>query len=249
MKKGVVFTIDAIVALGIFLSSLFLFSSFFVDTNFSGLAGSNIYAQSEKTLATLDREGSYFFEVYSNYENNLSNKDVMDEMASLSAYPVNLRFYVVANNTKKEIANLTDYSFDQKLVFRRFVIYHNSTEVEHLGNVTKMDIESGVPYSNISANLTVSNPSSDNWTNINLHSEVSGEDWSISGTSTALSLNAGESKSFNFTIEVPSNATAGNYLLVENLSYVANSTSHSEEYYKSFHVITYGMVEMEVGLE
>ncbi len=249
MKKGVIFTIDAIVALGIFLSSLFLFSSFFVDTTFSGMAGTNIYAQSEKTLATLEKDENYFFDVYTNYIHNSSNEDIINNMSHLGIYPSNLRFYIIDNNQKELIASSVKYSFEQKLVFRRFVVYQNATNIELLGNITKILIESGLPNGNLTANATVKNPGPENWTDVNVSAWVLNEGWKVLNFSSSSNLNVGESKDFNFLVEVPEDAIANNYMLMANLTYNTSSGQRSETYYKSFHVIKYGMVEMEVGLE
>jgi hypothetical protein len=242
---------DAIIALSIFLASLVFFSRFFTDANFTGLSGIGIYSKSESFLLSYESENQTFFDIYSNYINDISATPILDEMLTISPYPTNLRFYLLDGNNLKLIANSSSHQFSQALILRRFVVYSDISEEHGFTNAT-ISVQSGAPNTTIQANITITNPGPNNWTNIAVTDiYVEGyEHWNITPAlpQNLPDLEQGESATAGFNIEIPAGTTASTYYFNAEIDY--NDGSPQDEYpYQTFYIVNYGLVEMEVGLE
>ena len=168
MKKAVVFTMDAVVALAIFLASLVFFSQFFTDTTFAGLSGVNMYAQSERFLATWEADNTAFFNVYNCTVNGTSPDEIVTQILNTSTYPANLKFYTFNGTELNLIAEKSDYDFEQKLVLRRFVVFKNIDTTWTYGGHVTIYPQLGTSNTTLPFDFTIYNPGPDNWADINL---------------------------------------------------------------------------------
>ena len=131
MNKGVIFTMDAIVAFAIFIASLFLFYSYFVTVEPFGLRGAGIYTKADNFLSVEDSSEDfskvlYYYQGVDNKTCNsssLSYQQLANISKNLTEYASNIRLYVY-NDSTKDVSLICSYApnvFSNKVILRRYV--------------------------------------------------------------------------------------------------------------------------------
>ena len=94
MKRGVIFTIDALIALSVFLVSASMLYGYFYEEPSFALTGSGIYTKTENVLRTGDKSEmlSSAFNLYQKGDTTAAEQ-VLDLVLSASEFPTNLRIY------------------------------------------------------------------------------------------------------------------------------------------------------------
>lgn len=252
MKKAVVFTMDAVIALAIFIASLVFFARFFTDTTFTGISDINIYSQSDNFLATIDGNNSQL-DVYSNYINNNSNDQLLADILSTNSYQANIRFYLYNGSEMEEIASYEPHEFPQKLILRRFIIYSGPIEEPTFSasNVSISSVQSGFANSTLVAKLDIYNPGPNNWTGITGSADVTTMSWTVTPSFFNVpNLAPGQSYRTEFNISAPEDAAAGSYVFETSVTYWDGPLLMGAGYdNRTFHILRFGIAELEVGLE
>lgn len=246
MKKGVIFTIDAIVALSIFIVATIGFYSFFIDTNPIGISGYNIYSESNNLFYALE-ESEIFSAIFHFYQKGMNDKAINLTRESISYInrPCNLYFYVFNNSKKEKILEVKDYDLDEFFVLRRYTVLTLTRGIEENGTNIKINISSIIPGNSELINLTLRNPEENDW-NVSIKLEVYNlsekMNWSIVPPIVQAQVQANSVKEFSFNLSVPKDAVVDEYYIMATVS-----GDYLETAVKPFNVILFGIVKIEVG--
>lgn len=249
LKKGLIFTTDAVIALGIFLASVFLFYSFFTTESPFGLRGITIYLKIDNYLS-VEEQAESFSSIYNLYQKNDSAANQLFELIrSQAEYPANLRMYVLDGSVVKKIMDSSPNNFTEKFVFRRYTVY---TLTRNLGSSgTNVIVSAPTTSVNKNSNISVKvhNPTAGQLTNVNVRLEIYNYtnnllDWTINPSSYTINMTAGENRTLYFSLSVPQNAIVDEYYakaIVTHPSFNENGTD-------GFNVVRFGIIEMESGI-
>ena len=263
MSKGVVFTMDAVVALAIFIASLFIFYSYFVTVEPFGLRGAGIYTKADNFLSVEDssEEFSKVLNYYQGADNktcnssSLSYQQLANISANLTEYPANLRLYVYNDSTKSVdlVCNYAPNVFSDKVILRRYV----TLSLTRTSTIPPQNVTCGINATRSNRTVpiwvTVFNPSPLPLLNLNVSFVGIGNytgpiGWMVMPPNWKL---------INITIPFGSNVTYFNLTIpsdavVDEYNSLMMVYTYSHDLYAigvcPFNVVQFGMVELEVGV-
>lgn len=249
-KKGLIFTVDAIIALGIFLTALFMFYSFFLsDANTPfGLSGAGIYTKTDNYLYV-----EKIFESYSSVFNLYQKGDttgadqLFELIRSQSGYPANMRMYVLNGSTLEKIYDVSPNDFTEKFVFRTYNVYTITRNMPHQGTDVFVNAPSTLANKTTNVSVSIYNPGGPLY-NVNVQLQVYNYtndlmSWTISPVSQTIgTISSGVNETVNFTVSVPEDAWVDEYYSKAIVSVILQNGTDP------FNVVRYGLVEMEVGI-
>ena len=242
MSKGIIFTIDATIALGLFLASLFLFYSFFTEDSAFGLRGAGIYTKTDNYLY-IEEVNEAFSSVFNLYQkgDNQTAYALLDLIRSQLEYPANIKMYLFElNNTTSKIFDISPNKFSDKLVFRRYASYSMTVGLLHTG--TNVTLSAPSTYVNKIMNVSVT-VTTTGATSVQLQIYNSTDmqmPWTVNPIN--LTFNAGTTTQY-FNVTVPADAWVNEYYTkaIATGALVENGTD-------PFNVFRFGVIEMEVGI-
>ena len=242
MSKGIIFTIDATIALGLFLASLFLFYSFFIEDSTFGLRGAGIYTKTDDYLY-IEEVNEAFSSVFNLYQkgDNQTAYSLLDLIRSQSEYPANIKMYLFElNNTTSKIYDISPNIFTDKLVFRRYASYSITRGLVHTGTDVNVSAPSTYVNKTINVSVTVTTTGS-TIVQLQLYNSTDVQmPWTVNPTN--LTFNAGTSTQY-LNVTIPSNAWIDEYYAKAIAGAPLNQNGTDP-----FNVFRFGIVEMEVGI-
>lgn len=130
MAKGIVFTLDATIALLIFISSTAIFYSFFTDTSSFGLRAPDSYADAQTYFAIYDEndEESILCSYSDMYRYHQLNDDnfalgCLNMISEVYDYENNMKLYVWTGGDFDEILSVGGNDFSEKIVTKRYLVF------------------------------------------------------------------------------------------------------------------------------
>ena len=248
-KKGIIFTVDVIIALAIFLISLTVFYSLFLELSAQEFTGTHIYSSANNILTTYDI-GEYYSSAFNEYqEGNLTTAYMILELTLDNfVYPTNIKLYWYNNSVLSPVLVYGNESFSQSIVLRRYTIYTLTRDKVNNGTNVVSEVPSSLSNRTITGNVTVSNPTGspiDVTLNLHIQNYTDHEVlWTVSpGTIVLTGIPAWSSETKTVEITIPKNTVVDTYYL-----HVTASGDLTEISVEPFSVFEFGMVEMEVSV-
>ena len=249
MKKGVIFTTDAIIALSIFLVALGAFYSLFIETSVFEFSGTNIYSSSNNLVITHDKAQSYSsaYEEYQQGDNTTAEMIINLTLEDFN-YPANVKLYRFNGTELKKVVEYGGNSFERNVVVRRYLVYVLTKSLStNSGNLTVIS-PSTVLNKNITVNASMYNSlpvqASVNVSLKVLNSTGSEMSWNITPSSRELNnMPSGSTEDTSFVVEVPETAIIDTYY-----SKATATGDLTENATNTFQVMDLGMVELEAEI-
>ncbi|MCD6575953.1 MAG: hypothetical protein J7K73_02220 [Nanoarchaeota archaeon] len=245
MRKGVIFTLDAVLALSIFIAASIGFYQFFSSTTTFGSSGANVYSYVDNYFGAYDNSEA-ISKIYKKYQlgNTTGALDDLKFLADEVGYPVNVEVYVWNGTSLNKELEVREHSFDEYFVLRRYLVL---TVTEGLGSQSgnvSVSAPSSLAGRNVSVVVNFSNPTTPGVFNFTLWVEDcagSQVNWNITPKSQIVPV--GVSTSVAFNVSVPSDAVVDEYVAVASVEEVGGG--FQEERYDNFNVFRYGMLVVE----
>ncbi len=239
VNKGVVFTIDALLALSIFIAASIGFYEFFSQTTTFSSSGANVYTHVDNYISAFDNSEE-LSKIYREYQINSTNALILfTQLMNETDYPTNAEFLVWNGTNFIKIMNVTNYNFDEKFLIRRYLVLSVTEGLGNKsGNIT-VRAPSSLPGRDILVGVNVHNPTS---SQLNVTLRVEDKDgsnvgWNISPSNYLIVSDS----NLSFNVTIPEDAVVDEYKVIAN----ATGTGFSEEDYDNFNVIKYGMIVVE----
>ena len=246
--KGVVFTIDAILALAIFIGATFLFYSYFTDLTTFGMSGANVYSTADNLVDSFDKASIFSYMVYSYYVNDTNSTNAfLSYIKKNLPYPINVKVFVWDGNNLSMIINNSSYSFEEFYVLRKYLVLTLDRGISSNGTNVDIYINSSTPDVTLPFIVSVTNPTSTRWNNVLVTPSIYDYNntqlsWTITPSSFRIGeISPGATRYAYFVLSVPSDALIDEYYIKATVS-----GGYDEVAIKPFNIIRFGMVEMEV---
>jgi len=243
-----IFTSDSIIALSIFLISLVVFYSYFIEASYFEISGSKIYADANNNLYIHDK-GESHSSAYNLYQKGDITGALMVLNLTLDDFPydANLILFKYNGSGFEKVLQLNDYSFDSNFVLRRYLVYTLSRSISKVSNNVEVDAESQVLGENMTVDVSVYNPKDTAMTvDIKLkifnHNDTE-EVWDVYPTSKTITINSYETNDTSFEVVIPNNTPVDTYYVKAVVT-----GGLSENATDPFNVFDFGLVELEVGI-
>jgi len=248
LNKGVIFTMDALIALSIFLLSLILFFSFFKIDPIFGIRGTNIYVKTDSTLFVAEASDT-LSEIFRLYQ--LGHRDQAQALFNSLEfeYPTNVELYLL-NNTKFDlILKRGENKFIERLQFSRFLVFTINRSIPHLGMNVNVSAPSSMPGRIIPIKVSIYNPTSSDLVNAQIQLFIFYQDntqlsWYVENNPRNLTLPVGVWTNQIFNVSIPSDALSDQYyakVRVTHPQYINEGTD-------PFNIISFGLIKAESGL-
>lgn len=245
MSKGIIFTADATVALGIFLAALFLFYSFFISEEPFGLRGAALYTKTDNYLY-IEEVSEAFSSIINLYQqgDNATAYQLFELIRTQSEYPANMKLYLYeTNGTMSKIYDSSPNQFTDKLLFRRYASYSITRGVPASGTYVNVSAPSTTVSKIMNVTVKVNNIAAGP-VNVTLriyNNSDSQMPWTTAPASYIAPASTNSTVYFNVTI--PGSAWVDEYYAkaVTNSTVIQNGTD-------PFNVFRFGLVEIEVGI-
>jgi hypothetical protein len=251
LSKGVIFTLDATIALAIFLASLVLFYSFFTTETAFGLRGAAIYTKSENFLFVEDLAETFSSVVNLKQSGQDAVADQLFELIrSQSEFPANLKLYMFeVDNTTTTMLDNSPNVFEESLLFRRYTVFTLTRGIPEAG--TDVDVNASTTTVNRSMIVQVGVTNSGGTTAssvlvellvLNLTDDLMS--WTITPPSqTIASIAPGATETVSFSVFIPEATVIDEYAARAVVGAPINQNGTDP-----FNVVRFGLVEMEVGI-
>jgi hypothetical protein len=242
LKRGLIFTIDALIALSIFIGAVIAMYSYFNEPLSFGISGVNIYSHVDNYFTAYDNAEELSRVVRDFYLGKEVNES-LKQLINQTGYDVNLGFYVWNGTSMKSLFNYTTKKFDEYFIIKKYLVL---TVDDGLSWNNSNNVNVSAPSSLAGRKIKVLvNVSSSASYNNNLSLSIEDKDgnvlnWNIEPSS-PVQLNGNTHVVFN--VSIPSDAMIGEYLAVANLSGSVNEIANN-----TFNVIKFGFLKIEVGI-
>ena len=248
MRRGVVFTIDALLALSIFIGALIAMYGYFgapVPFQFSGV---NVYSQVDNYFYAYDN-AEEISEVVKEAEvgNTTNAKRMLDNLINQTGYSSNVEIFVYNNGALQKIVESKNYTFDEFFVVRKYLVLTLDEGLTNKSGNVSVEAPSSLAGKAIPVNVTVRNPTSSSISvNVSLSIYNSSDDlmsWNIDSNTKSLTVPANSQGKVTFLVEVPSDTFIGEYR-----AYADVTGGLNEDAWDVFNVIKFGVIHVEVGI-
>lgn len=268
MSKGIIFTMDATVALGVFIASLFVFYSYFVTVEPFGLRGAGIYMKADNYLSAQEVNEAFSCVLRTNQTGNttLANQ-LFESIRNASEYPANMWFYLYNEATGSVDLKWSSAPniFSDKIVLRRYAILSITSNVSPYNPIGVLNLTANTTSVNrvMDVPLSVTNPGTSTIyvdTKLAIYfNDTNTASCAGSGTNTLVpgwvnspdtwtfNLAPGETQTHHFYVTVP-DAAIGAYLVYANVTSSSYGPFYDAYSTYPFNVVRFGMVEVEVGV-
>jgi hypothetical protein len=250
LKKGIVFTIDALIALSVFLTSTFVLYSYFSEDPTAALAGTGLYTKNENLIRMVDKA-----ELFSSTVNLYQKGDVAGTTALMalilnsSEFPSNLYVYIWNGTALNQILSDAKYTFTQKVVVRKILVMTITQNTQKISTNVSVSANSSLAGKNITVPVSVYNPTGAPLAG--LTATISARDMSdaampwpiIPPTQSVPLVSPGGTQTVNFLVVIPDNAFLDEYFIAANVT----GPGYSQSAIDPFNVFRLGLVEMVSG--
>jgi hypothetical protein len=257
LKKGIIFTLDAIIATVIFLIAVVMLYSYLYSGNTFLLGSSAMYTDSDDYLRT-NEKGGYFSSIFKFFQegNTLGAESLLNLVILEAPYHTNIKLYYwnITNLSLIKFTENANYNFSDKIVLNKYLVY---TLYRNLTPLIKSEVlvnASSFMWSNSTiVYVKVVNSGGSNFVNVNLTPYVhdnNGNDVTFStipSDYTLENVTAGTNRTFSFQLELDDTLPVDEYIFGTNVTSESGLSSGLSE--DPFNVIYFGFVSMEVGHE
>lgn len=228
MKKGAIFTIDALLALSIFIAVLIGIYSHFGSTGTFGIVATNVYANVDSYIHSIE-ESEIFSNIIKLYQQNETETatNLLTSIAEASEYDINIYLLLfecedirnpdikMLDYENENILKVAEFDFDEKFVLSRYLVYTTTND-----SIQKQGTGVNAPSSLANRTIEVEVSEVDF---ISIYDENNNlMNWDIN----------------NFEITIPADAIIGTYYVQGN-----------ENSIDPFNVFRFGMVVVEIDTE
>ncbi len=245
MRKGVIFTIDALLALSIFIAAAIGFYSFFPKSTTFSTSGINIYSFVDNSFFAYDNSEGISLAVREYQKGNITGAEkILSSFISYVDYPVNVEVYILNGSKLSKILEVREHTFDEYFVIRKYLVLTVTENIaKESGNVS-VSAPSSLANKTINITAIVHNPK-DTSINVNVSLEIynstdSEMSWTISPSSQTTSVAPGGDSILNFNATIPYNAIIGEYYVKAVVTGDLNENATDP-----FNVIRYGLLTVE----
>jgi len=251
LNKGVIFTTDAVIALGIFLASLLIFYSFFITEPPFGLRGAGIYTKTDNYMYVEE-----IYEAFSSVINLYQQGDnatayfLFETIRTQAEYPANMRLYLLeVNGTVSKVYDSSPNTFSDKLIFRRHTVYSITRGMPSSGTDVFVSAPTTTVNKTTNVSVKVHNPGGASINNVPVSLQIYNftnnlKSWTVSPPSQTIpTIAAGANATVYFSVTIPIDAWIDEYYAkaVVGAPLTQNGTD-------PFNVARFGLIEMEVGI-
>jgi hypothetical protein len=250
LKKGIVFTIDALIALSVFLASTFVLYSYFSEDPSAALAGTGLYTKNENLIRMVDKAELFSSTVNLYQKGDVAGTDaLMALILNSSEFPSNLYVYLWNGTALNPVLSDAKYTFTQKVVVRKILVMTISQSIQKISTNVSVLANSSLAGKNITVPVSVYNPTGA--PQAGLTATISARDmsdaampWSITPPSQSVPVvSPGGTEIVNFLVVIPVNAFLDEYFIAANVT----GPGYSQFARDPFNVFRFGLVEMVSG--
>lgn len=250
-----IFTIDAIIALGIFLSSTLLFYSFFTDSGGFGLRSPNLYSAAGNYFGSYDTNnalfggnfspGIYSF-IYHHYQlNNVSfTEETLQMVIEAFEFPANVKISIWDGTNFEKILEKNENFFEDKMSVKRYLVLDFNRGLSTSLNLAQMQPVKILAGKNATYEFNMTNPNlSDSNVNVELIFSNSTHTFDyVSPSSKAVTIPGSSTTTISFDISIPEGAVIDEYYLTASTTGDFSDLSNT-----SASIIKFGLLEVETG--
>lgn len=256
-KKAIIFTLDALIALSIFVAVAIAMYSVLSPKPEINIQSSAIYMNSENFLRASDKAEN-FSQAFLNIQegDTAAATAILQNLLEELPYPAEMRLSVY-NESGNLVSNLTvnDQNFTTSIILRKFLVL-SITENLATQNAQFMDINVGSSKVSDVQNFdivlkpdqTKPIPQQVNPVMPNVYDAYGQpQSWTIMPTfpvppEAYFADHQSQPVTLHYTMSIPSSASIGEY----RMNAVAAGSNYNQIESASFNVITYGVIELEV---
>jgi len=244
LSKGVIFTIDALLALSIFIAAAIGFYSFFPKATTFSTSGINSYSFVDNSFYAYDSSESISLAVREYQKGNVSGaEEMLNSLINYVGYPVNADIYLLNESGLSKILEVKTQNFEEYFVIRKYLVLTVTENLPKESGNASVSAPSSLANKTIGVNVTIHNPKSSP-IDVNVSMEVynSTDDkmpWQISQFQTT-TINASKTSTLIFNVTIPPNAIIGEYYAKAIVKGGLNENAT-----EPFNVIRYGLLTVE----
>ncbi len=241
-----IFTIDALFALGIFIAAAIGLYSFFGETTTFGFAAANVYGYSDNVILSHDNAEIISKIVYEYQRGNLTGANTsFQQVLDRIGYPANGYIYLLEGSQLIPILEIKNYEFDEYFVVRKYLTLTLTKGLNKNGTNVVVTAPSTLANETIQINVQVNNPNPTPISvsiTLDVYNETNDSlSWTISPTSYSIVVPGSSTSEVNFDVTVPPDAVIDEYYAKSVVSGGLTETATDP-----FNVIRYGLIMMEV---
>jgi hypothetical protein len=251
-RKAIIFTIDAIIAMSVFLASTYILYSYFSEDPDTALTGSGIYTKTENLVRMVDKSELFSSAVNLYQKNDLVGAyAVMGLVHNVSEFATDYSVYLWNGTSLNRILYSEDHDFSQKIVVRKMLVMTITQGGPKTGSAVTTEADSSLLGTSITVPVTVRNTGGAPLTGLTARIDVYNVDdivqnWTIVPPSQSVpDVAPGGLQILNFQVNIPNNAYIDEYYVLANVT----GPGFSQTGRDPFNVFAFGLVEMVVGSE